>query len=72
MNMQFSGAMAAPDIRHDWTSDEARALYDLPFNDLILRAQLVHRAMFDPNTIQRSQLLSIKTGGCPEDCGYCS
>ncbi|MDB5543535.1 MAG: bioB [Hyphomicrobiales bacterium] len=73
MNMHFSGALGAePEIRHDWTSDEARAIYDLPFNDLLLKAQLTHRAMFDPNTIQRSQLLSIKTGGCPEDCGYCS
>lgn len=61
-----------PEIRHDWTREEARALYDLPFNDLLLKAHLTHRAMFDANTIQRSQLLSIKTGGCPEDCGYCS
>ncbi|MDB5651294.1 MAG: biotin synthase [Hyphomicrobiales bacterium] len=61
-----------PEIRHDWSSAEARALYDLPFNDLILKAQLTHRAYFDPNRIQRSQLLSIKTGGCAEDCGYCS
>jgi len=61
-----------PEIRHDWTREEAQALYDLPFNDLLLKAHLAHRAMFDANTIQRSQLLSIKTGGCPEDCGYCS
>ena len=61
-----------PEIRHDWTREEAQALYDLPFNDLIFRAHLTHRAMFDPNIVQRSQLLSIKTGGCPEDCGYCS
>jgi biotin synthase len=61
-----------PQIRHDWTREEAQALYDLPFNDLLFRAHLTHRAMFDPNTVQRSQLLSIKTGGCPEDCGYCS
>ncbi|MEY3553929.1 MAG: Biotin synthase [Pseudomonadota bacterium] len=61
-----------PEIRHDWTREEAQALYDLPFNDLLLKAHLTHRAMFDANTIQRSQLLSIKTGGCPEDCGYCS
>ncbi len=59
-------------IRHDWTRDEARALHDLPFNDLLLRAQLVHRQAFDPNRVQMSRLLSIKTGGCPEDCGYCS
>ena len=55
-----------------WTRDEAQAVYDLPFNDLIFRAQTVHRAHFDPNRIQKSQLLSIKTGGCPEDCAYCS
>ncbi|MCP5001923.1 MAG: biotin synthase BioB [Hyphomicrobiales bacterium] len=55
-----------------WARDAAQALYDLPFNDLIFRAQSVHREHFDPNRIQKSQLLSIKTGGCPEDCGYCS
>ena len=47
------------------------ALYALPLNDLLFRAQTVHRAHFDPNTVQLSTLLSIKTGGCPEDCGYC-
>lgn len=73
MNMHPTGAIDGEHkIRHDWTREEAQALYDLPFNDLLFRAHLVHRAMFDPNTIQRSQLLSIKTGGCPEDCGYCS
>ncbi|MEX3011361.1 biotin synthase BioB [Hoeflea sp. TYP-13] len=55
-----------------WTRDEAQAIYDLPFNDLIFKAQSVHREHFDPNRVQKSQLLSIKTGGCPEDCGYCS
>jgi biotin synthase len=50
---------------------EALALLDLPFNDLVFRAHTVHRANFDPNRVQRSTLLSIKTGGCPEDCGYC-
>ena len=50
---------------------EALALFDLPFNDLLYRAHTVHRAHFDPNRVQRSTLLSIKTGGCPEDCGYC-
>ena len=58
--------------RHDWTRAEAAALYALPFNDLLFRAQTVHRAKFDPNRVQKSQLLSIKTGGCAEDCGYCS
>jgi biotin synthase len=55
-----------------WTSADARALYDLPFNDLLFRAHSVYRQNFDPNRIQLSKLLSIKTGGCPEDCGYCS
>lgn len=55
-----------------WASATARALYDLPFNDLLFRAHSVHRENFDPNRIQLSRLLSIKTGGCPEDCGYCS
>lgn len=59
-------------LRHDWTGDEARAIYNAPFNDLLFQAQSVHRAHFDPNKVQKSQLLSIKTGGCAEDCGYCS
>jgi biotin synthase len=61
-----------PAIRHDWTSEEALALYELPFMDLLFRAQSVHRTSFDPNKVQMSRLLSIKTGGCAEDCGYCS
>lgn len=59
-------------IRHDWTTQEVQALFDLPFNDLVFDAQTVHRKFFDPNEVQMCQLLSIKTGGCPEDCGYCS
>lgn len=55
-----------------WTLASARLLYELPFNDLLLEAQSVHRANFDPNRVQLSKLLNIKTGGCPEDCGYCS
>ena len=54
-----------------WTVDQVAALFDLPFNDLIYRAQTVHREHFDANAVQRSTLISIKTGGCPEDCGYC-
>jgi biotin synthase len=65
-------ARGASALRHDWTRDEALALYDLPFMDLVFRAQSVHRASFDPNKVQMSRLLSIKTGGCAEDCGYCS
>ncbi|WP_112522223.1 biotin synthase BioB [Phyllobacterium sp. P30BS-XVII] len=55
-----------------WDFDEAKKIYNLPFNDLLFEAHSVHRAQFDPNAIQLSKLLSIKTGGCPEDCGYCS
>jgi biotin synthase len=58
-------------LRHDWTRDEVRALFDLPFNDLLFRAAAVHREHFDPNQVQVSTLLSVKTGGCPEDCAYC-
>ena len=54
------------------TLDDAKIIYNLPFNDLLFRAQTVHRANFDPNAVQMSRLLSIKTGGCAEDCGYCS
>ncbi|MGR3439014.1 biotin synthase BioB [Salipiger abyssi] len=59
-------------IRSDWTMAEARAIHALPFADLMHRAQTLHRAHFDPNAIETASLLSIKTGGCPEDCGYCS
>ena len=59
------------DIRHDWTRDEIAALYDLPFGELVFRAQTLHRRYFAPNQVQLSTLLSIKTGGCPEDCAYC-
>jgi biotin synthase len=58
-------------VRHDWTREEVRALFALPFPELIFRAQSVHRLHFDPCEVQISTLLSIKTGGCPEDCAYC-
>ena len=58
-------------IRHDWTRAEVRALFDRPLPDLMFEAQRVHRLHFDPNEVQISTLLSIKTGGCPEDCAYC-
>ena len=58
-------------VRHDWRRAEITALFDLPFNDLVFQAASVHRAFHDPNKVQLSQLLSIKTGGCPEDCAYC-
>jgi len=59
------------DIRHNWTLQEAQALLNLPFNDLLFRAQSMHRRYFNPNDVQVSTLLSIKTGACPEDCAYC-
>jgi biotin synthase len=59
------------EIRNDWTLAEARELFALPFNDLLFHAQRVHRQHFDPNRVQVSTLLSIKTGACPEDCAYC-
>lgn len=57
--------------RHDWSLEEIRAIHDLPLPELIFRAQTVHRELHDPNGVQLCTLLSIKTGGCPEDCGYC-
>ncbi len=69
-------APTAPDrsggaLRHDWTREEVRALFALPFTELVFRAAEVHRVNFDPAEVQVSTLLSIKTGGCPEDCAYC-
>jgi biotin synthase len=58
-------------VRHDWMRPEISALFDLPFPDLIFHAQRIHRLNFDPREVQISTLLSIKTGGCPEDCAYC-
>jgi biotin synthase len=65
----FPGAFGA--VRHDWTRSEIRDLFALPFPDLMFQAQSAHRANFDPAEVQVSTLLSIKTGGCPEDCAYC-
>ena len=58
-------------VRHDWTREEVLALFNQPFNDLLFHAQVVHRQNFNPNQVQLSTLLSIKTGACPEDCKYC-
>ena len=58
-------------VRHDWTCEEVCSLFALPFPDLIFHAQRIHRTHFDPSEVQISTLLSIKTGGCPEDCAYC-
>lgn len=63
--------MSLTQIRHDWQVEEVLALYGLPFNDLIFQAQTIHRENFNPNEVQVSSLLSIKTGSCSEDCGYC-
>ncbi|TRX56858.1 biotin synthase BioB [Thalassomonas sp. M1454] len=59
-------------VRNDWTVAQVQALFDLPFNDLMFQAQTAHRENFNPNEVQVSTLLSIKTGACPEDCKYCS
>jgi biotin synthase len=67
----MDGKAADGDIRSTWTLDQVRALHRLPFGDLVHRAQCVHRRHFDPNAVQVSTLLSIKTGACPEDCAYC-
>jgi biotin synthase len=58
-------------LRHDWSNDDISTLFEIPFNDLLFEAQTVHRQHFNPNQVQVSTLLSIKTGKCPEDCGYC-
>ncbi|MGB5439034.1 MAG: biotin synthase BioB [Gammaproteobacteria bacterium] len=73
MNKQTSclSEKSANEVRHDWSRTQVMALFELPFNDLLFRAQSVHRENFDPNAVQVSTLLSIKTGGCPEDCHYC-
>jgi biotin synthase len=63
---------SSADDGEQWNLGSARKIYNLPFNDLLFRAHSVHRAHFDPNAVQMSRLLSIKTGGCVEDCGYCS
>ena len=59
------------DTRHDWGAEEVLALFGAPFNDLLFKAQALHRRHFDANRVQLSTLLSIKTGACPEDCAYC-
>ena len=62
---------AADHLRHDWTADEVTALFELPLTDLLWRAQSTHRRHREPDAVQLSTLLSIKTGACPEDCAYC-
>ncbi|WP_339077424.1 biotin synthase BioB [Acetobacter sp. AC2005] len=69
--LAHSSVTSSSEVRHDWTVAEVQALLNLPFPELMFRAQTLHRATFDPTEIQISTLLSIKTGGCPEDCAYC-
>jgi len=70
-NLAKKSDFAGDALRHDWSLEEVEKLFALPFNDLLFRAQTVHRAHFDPNEVQISSLLSIKTGACSEDCAYC-
>jgi biotin synthase len=72
MTQSAAASRAATEFRHDWSLDEIEALFALPFNDLLFQAQGVHRRHFEPNTVQISTLINIKTGGCAENCGYCS
>ena len=72
MNAPFKPERDLAQPRHDWTLAEVEALFDLPFSELVFQAAQVHRVWFDPTEVQLSQLLSVKTGGCPENCGYCS
>ena len=62
----------AQTMRHDWAQDEIAALYELPFMDLVYQAQTTHRQFIGTHTVEKAVLLNIKTGACPEDCGYCS
>jgi biotin synthase len=70
-DLERKSAAAGSAIRHDWTRSEVRALLEMPFPELMFEAQRLHRLYFDPREVQISTLLSIKTGGCPEDCAYC-
>jgi len=71
MSSTSEAVQANTELRHDWSTNEIEQLFNMPFNDLLFHAQQVHRGHFDPNEVQVSTLLSIKTGRCPEDCGYC-
>lgn len=70
-DIEHTNATGGSPIRHDWTREEVREIFALPFPDLMHEAQRIHRLYFDPREVQISTLLSIKTGGCPEDCAYC-
>ncbi|MGB9209475.1 MAG: biotin synthase, partial [Pseudolabrys sp.] len=71
LSHQIPPPVASSLPRNDWTREEVRSLFALPFPELIFRAAQIHRENFDPSEVQISTLLSIKTGGCPEDCAYC-
>ncbi len=73
MNKQTACLSENPEnaVRNDWSLAQVKAIFEMPFNELLFQAQTVHRQHFDPNAVQISTLLSIKTGGCPEDCKYC-
>ncbi|MBJ2129535.1 biotin synthase BioB [Alteromonas sp. IB21] len=71
MTLAYAPTVQTTTIRNDWTKAEVEALFAMPFNDLLFDAQVVHRQHFNPNEVQVSTLLSIKTGACPEDCKYC-
>ena len=70
-SLSTSSSLNQSSVRHDWKIEEVNALFEMPLNDLMFQAQTVHRQNFDPNKVQVSTLLSIKTGACPEDCKYC-
>src|ERR1700751_1968604 len=72
MPLEVAMTRAMADPPHDWPLDEVAALFELPFTELVFQAATAHRRWFDPSEVQRSRLLSVKTGGCAEDCGYCS
>ncbi|HEX9803382.1 MAG TPA: biotin synthase BioB [Gammaproteobacteria bacterium] len=72
MNQSSAASQPVSEFRHDWSVEEIETLFALPFNDLLFQAQGVHRRHFEPNTVQISTLINIKTGGCAENCGYCS
>ncbi|MCY4532756.1 MAG: biotin synthase BioB, partial [Gammaproteobacteria bacterium] len=71
MTLQIANDVESGTLRHEWLLTNVLELFDLPFNDLLFKAQTIHRQYHNPNEVQIATLLSIKTGGCPEDCKYC-
>ena len=70
-SLKAASALSTPVLRHDWTKQEVQSIYDRPLLELVFTAQQIHRQHHEANAVQMCRLLSIKTGGCPEDCGYC-